>query len=80
MSDTGAVERVRRGLRRSVKGPKRDALLAALAHPDLVRARRTTSGLLLEGPRGIMSTHLSNGDHKSDATLRDLRRIGLLDV
>lgn len=75
-----AVEQVRRSLRRSVRGAKRDALLAALAHPGLVRARRTASGLLLEGPGGIMSTHLSAGDYRSAPVLRDLRRIGLLDV
>lgn len=74
-----SLDVLRRQVRRAVGGPKRDMLLAALAHPDLVRARRTTGGLLLEGPGGIVSTHLSCGEHKPRPLQRDLRRVGLLE-
>lgn len=68
--------KVTRGCRDQVK---RRALLAALRSPELVRARLTTHGILLEGPGGIVSTHLSGGDGRASVAplLRDLRKVGL---
>lgn len=76
-ADPAAV--ARRVRRAKLDQPKRRALLAALKSPDLVRCRLTSSGVLLEGPGGIVSTHLSST--YADGTgplLRDLRKVGLL--
>ena len=76
MSATESLASIRRKVQNAPMDPvKRRALLAALKHPDLVRARCTSSGVLLEGPGGIVSTHLSGRDPQ--AILRDLRRVGL---
>lgn len=71
---------VARRVRRVSDRTKRRALLAALKNPNLVRCRLTAQGVLLEGPGGIVSTHLSGGQG-GDSTaplLRDLRAVGLL--
>lgn len=56
----------------------REALLTALSSPDLVRARQTTSGIILVGPHGTTSTHYTLSDPRSyKNVLARLRSIGL---
>lgn len=75
-TDAVMARRIRNGC---TDKTKRRALLAALKHPDLVRARLTAHGVLLEGPGGIVSTHLSGGAGGDTVAplLRDLRKVGL---
>lgn len=79
MTTTDPEAIARRVRRAKLPSTKRRALLEALKSPHLVRARLTSSGVLLEGPGGIVSTHLSGDGVGSIAPLlRDLRRVGLL--
>lgn len=53
-------------------------LLAALRSPDLVSARRISKGILLEGPRGWASAHMTmSGSRSVQNTLQALRRAGI---
>lgn len=77
------TEQERRALIRTVRARAKDqrlrkALEGALRHPDLVRARVTRAGILLEGPGGITGCHWSGVESAgARLTARRLAAIGL---
>lgn len=56
----------------------REVLVLALRHPDLVNAKFTKSGILMQGPFGSVTSHFTHSDTRSIKNLRaNLRGAGI---